>query len=452
MLSSAACDRCDDVTALARALVDAALQAGAEAADVFLRDGPVHRLTRHQGPVAELQGWHTELALRTWSNGRCGLTTSNDASPSGFTSLARRAVDNARQWGIQREALLQPEPSAHEWRCEVADTPTSAARHAVLEQAFAAVGREPALAEALVSGSYRIAAQTTALATSSGFAAGYCRDEHRVWLWIEGSDGHLIAAESARRAAELNPATLGAHLAQRAGALESSATTAATLPSERYTVLLPPPVGADLARALGALLGGDNVLEHLRPLLRRIGTPVATSSVTLIDDGAAHERVKSRPFDDEGTPTERTALIEQGQLSGLLHTRASAARLGVAPNGKATRARPWRHPQSAPTTVFLAPGQSTPDDLRRQMRRGLVVTSALRPGRIHAATGRFNVLVRGWWVEDGEAVRPVSGVPLSANIFELLRGVRATACDLQFAPLADGAGSPSLLIDSLMVG
>jgi len=444
--------RCGDLTALAQDLVESALDAGADAADAFLRDGPVHRRTQHQGQIADSEGWHTEVALRVWCGDTCSLTTANDLDPAGFRLLARRSVDSARHWGFQRPALLQGELPPHEWDCSDGDELDSLHGQTVLEQALMAVRSEPALASALVSGSYSTAALSTALATSRGFGAGYCHQEHRVWLWIEGSDGHLVTAEAARRAAELNPAALGAHLAERAGAVDRTATTADDLAVGRCAVLLPPLVAADLARSLGFLLSGDNVVEHLRPLLGRFGTSIAGPCVTLVDDGAAPERMKSRPFDDEGTPTARVALIEQGRLSGLLHTRASAARLGVAPNGKATRQRPWRHPQPAPTTIYLAPGHATPRDLQRQMRSGIVVTSALRPGRLHAATGRFTVLVRGWWIENGEAVRAASGIPLSANIFELLRAVSATACDLQFSPLADGAGAPSVLVDAMTVG
>ena len=444
--------RCGDLTALAQALVESALDAGADAADAFLRDGPVHRRTQHQGQIAESAGWHTEVALRAWCGDDCSLTTANDLNPSGFGLLARRSVESARQWGFQRPALLQSDMSPHEWDCWDRDDLGFGQGQAVLHHALAAVRSEPTLANALVSGSYSTAALTTALATSRGFATGYCYQEHRVWLWIEGSDGHLVSAEAARRASGLNPSALGAHLAQRAGAVDPAATASNGLAAGRCAVLLPPLVAADLARSLGFLLSGDNVVEHLRPLLGRIGKPIAAPSVTLIDDGAAPEGIKGRPFDDEGTPTARAALIEQGRLSELLHTRASAARLGVAPNGKATRARPWRHPQPAPTTIYLAPGDSTPLDLQRLMRSGLVVTSALRPGRIHAATGRFTVLVRGLWIENGDAVRAVSGIPLSANIFELLRAVSATASDLQFSPLADGAGAPSVLVDAMTVG
>jgi PmbA protein len=445
-----ASDPCGDLATLAQALVAAAIDAGADAADAFLRDGPVRRLTHHQGDVAESQGWRTEVSLRTWCGEKSSITSANDLTPGSFRSLARRSVERSRQWGFKRPALLQGELSAHRLERCMHDEPDSAPGRTVLEQALAAVGREPALAEALVSGSYSMSKLSTALATSRGFAAGYCRQEHRVWLWVEGSDGHLVSAEAARRASDLNPTTLGAHLAQRASSLGSS--TGDSLGVDRCAALLPPAVGADLARGLGSLLCGDNVLEHLRPLLTQLGKPIAAPAVTLLDDAATPESVKGRPFDDEGTPTARVALLEQGRLSGLLHTRESASRLGVAPNGTATRVRPWRQPQPAPTTIYLAPGGGTPDDLRHQMQRGLVVTSALRPGRIHSATGRFNVLVRGWWIENGEAIRPVSGVPLSANIFELLRNVRAAACDLQFSSLADGAGAPSLLVEGMTVG
>jgi PmbA protein len=187
-------------------------------------------------------------------------------------------------------------------------------------------------------------------------------------------------------------------------------------------------------------------------LLTRLDRPIAAPAVTLVDDGALASGLKSRPFDDEGTPTGATTLIERGTLRALLHTLDTAGRLGMAPNGKAVRPNLWQQPRSAPSNVSLQPGDADPGLLRQELRRGLAVVNALRPGRLHSATGKLTAIVQGWWVEEGVPVRPVSGVPLSANIFELLRDVRRCGRDLQHSPLADGAGAPSLLVERMQVG
>jgi PmbA protein len=217
-------------------------------------------------------------------------------------------------------------------------------------------------------------------------------------------------------------------------------------------VLLPPSVAADLARSLGALLAAENVLQNLRPLLSHLDQPIASPAVTLVDDGALADGLKSQPIDDEGTATTATTLIERGRLRALLHTLQSADQLGVAPNGKAMRLALWKQPRSVPSNIYVQGGDATPEQLRGQLRRGLAVMSTPRPGRIHPATGKFTVVAQGWWVEDGELVRPVHGVPLSANIFDLLRNVTACGTDLHFSPLADGAGAPSVLIERMQVG
>ncbi len=147
-----------------------------------------------------------------------------------------------------------------------------------------------------------------------------------------------------------------------------------------------------------------------------------------------------------------TTLIEQGRLRAFLQTLRSAEELGVEPNGKATRATLWNHPRATPTNIYIPAGEHAPESLRQTMRRGLAVVGVLRPGRVQSATGNFTAVVQGWWVENGVPVQLVSGVPLAANIFHMVRALRARGNDLQFSPLADGAGAPSLLIDQMHAG
>jgi PmbA protein len=217
-------------------------------------------------------------------------------------------------------------------------------------------------------------------------------------------------------------------------------------------VVLAPDAAADVARVLGRVLCAQHVLGRLGRLRDRVGQRIASTMLSLVDDGTLPGGVHTRPFDDEGTPTEATTLIEGGRLRGFLHTLRTAERLDALPNGKAERAAAWHAPEAAPSNVFIPAGSSTVDELRIGAGDGLAISGLLRSGRVQSTTGRFTAVGYGWRLRRGVPAQRVTGVPLSAGVFELMRAIAGRGDDLRFVPLADGAGSPSLLVEPMRVG
>jgi PmbA protein len=318
-----------------------------------------------------------------------------------------------------------------------------------IETLLAAVRSNWPLATTILNASYAEASPWIGLVNSHGFAAVYPTTSCSIWTWLEGDAGHLVTATSSQQFADLNLQAIGRYLYERAAFPQQPLMS---VPNGRYPVLLPPIAAADLARTLGTLLTGENVLHALRPLRKRLNRAIATTVVTLIDDSTLPSGVKSRPIDDEGTATEATTLIEKGVLKTLLHTRQTAKQFGVPANGKATRSNLWAPPHSAPSNIYLQAGDMPPEALRQEIENGLLVTGILEPGGIQGVAGNFVMLVQGAWVKKGRVIGQVHHVRLSLNIFELLRNIRACGNDLEFSPLLPGAGAPTLLIESMQVG
>jgi TldD protein len=247
----------------------------------------------------------------------------------------------------------------------------------------------------------------------------------------------------------------GLHLALAREAAEAALARldAVAPPVGELTVILGPGGPATLLHeACGHALEADLAQQRSSAYHGCLGTQVAAPEVTLIDDPSSPGHAPFYQFDDEGQPAEATVLIERGELRALLHTLATAQQLGVVPNGKAVRPALWEQPHAAASNIYLRAGDAHPAELRRAIRRGLIVEGVMRPGRIQSSNGTFTLVVHGQWVEAGVPVRRVSGVPLSANIFKLLRGVRQSGADLHFSLLADGAGAPSVLVEHMQVG
>lgn len=447
---------------LARAAVRAAVRAGADDAEAYLETGPVHRINHHAGTTYDTHGHRRELALRVWCGGRCGLVAGEDPDPA---QLADRAVILARRAGVTSPPRLRAEAGGLPTdRLLPPDCgPDDDTGHGLIDQVVAAVtggaatGGTAAVGRAAGGAAARGAVSAglvhtridRVLVNSHGLSIGYTDVAYQLWVWWQTAAGHARAAASARRLADLRPDQLAADLRAQAPDLRGAPASVATGPCP---VLLPPVAAADVARAVGGLLSGEHALGDLRPLVGKLGRRIAAPEVTLVDDGTLDGGVRTRPFDDEGTPGQPTVLLDRGRLRGFLHTLETADRLGVAPNGKAARSSLTHPPRPAPSNIYLVAGAVPAADLRAELRRGLLVTGFSRAGRVVASTGRFSAVAHGQWLEPGVAPQPVTRVPLSVGAFALLRNIRGCGDDLVFSPLAGGAGAPTLLLSEMVVG
>jgi PmbA protein len=430
--------------AVAEEAVAAARAAGADAAEIFIRTGPGERLT-WRGPdlVADASGLLCEVVIRVWRSGRSLAVTANTVS-GGLRDLARSAVAAAGSHGEELEASLRPGP--HDlWLASPAGD--AGVDRASLAGSLAEVAALPDLRLAQLTAVSSRLRQWTILVNSLDLAVGYERVQELTWLWVDWPRGRLGEAAAGDGAEGVLAA--GRRLAGQASLMRAAP---GRPPASSTGVLLAPAAAAHLARSLGAMLTGDNLGRGLRPLLERRGGRIASEVLDVTDAPRLPGGLRTRPIDDEGTPTRDVPLVRTGRLTGLLHTVRSARELGEEPTGSATRPALWRPPAAGPANVCIEPGVESPDALRASLGTGIEVVGLGRPGRIQDGTSTFLLAGHGWAVEGGERTAPLLGVPLSANVFELLRGVRGRGGDLTYVTLADGAGAPSLLIERMRVG
>jgi PmbA protein len=425
--------------------VAAARAAGADAAEVFVRTGPLQRLTWRGAELAvEARGRQCEVLVRAWRRGRSLAVTATHLTGE-LRELARAAAAAAGSQGEELTPCLRPGP-------EVLLLPAAPIEQREdpgesLAGALAEVASLPALRGAQLTAVCTSGRQWNVLANSLGLVAGYESVQQVAWLWADWPGGRLAEAVSGGGAAAVLAA--GRRLAELAPVLRAEPQRG---PGDSASVLLAPGVAAHVARALGDLLTGDNLAHGLRALVELRGRSIASSAIDLVDSPTRPDAMRTRPIDDEGTPTRDVPLLRKGRLAGVLHTLRSAGELGEEPTGSAYRPALWRPPAAGPSNVRIEPGGGSPAALREAMGAGIEVLGLGRPGRIQEGTGNFTLTAHGWFVEAGERMAPAVGVPLSANVFELLRRVRACGDDFGYAPLADGAGAPSLLLERMRIG
>ncbi|MBM3513857.1 MAG: metalloprotease TldD [Alphaproteobacteria bacterium] len=235
-------------------------------------------------------------------------------------------------------------------------------------------------------------------------------------------------------------------------------------PGGEMTVVLGPGwPGVLLHEAVGHGLEGDFNRKKTSAFSEMMGKRVAAKGVTVIDDGTFADRRGSLSVDDEGTPTSRTVLIEDGILRGYLQDRMNARLMKMKPTGNGRRQSHAHHPMPRMTNTFMLPGTSAPDEIVRSVRRGLYAVH-FGGGQVDITCGKFVFSAsEAYLIEDGCITAPVRGATLIGNGPDVLTRVRQVGDDLELdegigtcgkdgQSVPVGVGMPTLLVDEITVG
>ncbi len=239
---------------------------------------------------------------------------------------------------------------------------------------------------------------------------------------------------------------------------------AAPAPAGQMTVVLGPGwPGILLHEAVGHGLEGDFNRKGSSAFTGRVGQRVAAPGVTVVDDGTIDERRGSLNIDDEGNPTQRTVLIEDGMLLGYLQYALNARLTGVEPTGNGRRESFAHLPLPRMTNTSMLAGERDPEEIVRSVKKGIYAAN-FGGGQVDITNGKFVFsMSEAYLIEDGKITTPIKGATLIGNGPDALTRVSMIGNDLkldagvgtcgkegQSVPV--GVGQPTLRIDGLTVG
>ena len=235
-------------------------------------------------------------------------------------------------------------------------------------------------------------------------------------------------------------------------------------PAGNMTVVLGPGwPGILLHEAIGHGLEGDFNRKGTSAFSGRVGQRVASDLCTIVDDGTLPGRRGSLSIDDEGTPTEKTVLIENGILKGYMQDKLNARLMGVKPTGNGRRESYAHTPMPRMTNTYMLPGQHDPEEIIKSVKKGLYARN-FAGGQVDITSGKFVFSAsEAYLIENGKITRPVKGATLIGNGPDVLTRVSMVGTDLEFdsgvgtcgkdgQSVPVGVGQPTLKIDGLTVG
>lgn len=221
--------------------------------------------------------------------------------------------------------------------------------------------------------------------------------------------------------------------------------------------------GVLLHEAVGHGLEGDFNRKGASTFSGRMGKQVASKGVTVVDDGTLDDRRGSLSIDDEGTPTQRNVLIEDGILTGYMQDKQNAGLMGVKPTGNGRRESYAHLPMPRMTNTYMLGGEHSPQDIIGSVKKGIYAPN-FGGGQVDITSGKFVFSTsEAYLIENGKITQPIKGATLIGNGPEAMQkismigndmsldaGVGVCGKDGQSVPV--GVGQPTLKVDEMTVG
>jgi PmbA protein len=449
-----------DLESLAADVVALAMKGGASDAEAVAREGDEFSVNVRMGEVETLkESGSRALGLRVFLGNRSGSASTSDLTAEGIHQLVEGALALAKVTEEDPFASL-PETG------ELGSVPDDL--HLYYEDVYSLSGAERiewarrAEAAALAAdkritnsdgGGFDVSTGCKALANSRGFVGSYRTSYAGVSAapLAMDSDGKMQRDgwwSSARRLGDLeSPEAVGQEAARRT----LRRLGARRVPTQRVPIVFAPETARTLIGSVFEAASGDAIWRSASFLGGRLGGTIAAANLTIVDDNTmllptGVGGFGTSPFDDEGLPSQRTVVVENGVLRNYLLNTYTARKLGMNSTHNAARGLAGA-PGIGCGNLFLEPGKLTPEQIIGEIPAGLYVTSLMGFG-VNVVTGDYSRGAAGLWIENGQLTHAVEEVTIAGNLAEMLRNVTAIGNDLIFRT---SVASPTLRIDGMTI-
>ncbi len=402
----------------------------AEEAEVFMVSSEQTPVQFEANRLKHIQSKQsTSVALRIVRRGKIGYATTTKADDS--QSLINNAVETA-QFGMAARFELPPPttyPQIEVFDPDVESIPT---------EEMVRLGRE--LITTITSHTPNIVCEagvtksivSVRIMNSRGGQASYRQTTFSLGIEgsvINGTDMLFVGESQSSCHPLLEPKVITDAVLQQ---LELARNRASVATKPLPVIFTPNGVASTLILPLMTAFNGKTILEGASPIGNKLGQAVFDEKLYLWDDPTIAYRPESRPCDDEGIPSQRTPLIEQGAVAGFLYDLQTAALARTQSTGNGSRSRDGL-PAPSPSAFVIAPGNTTFNEMVKDMKEGLVIEQLMGAEQGNILGGDFsgNVLL-GYKVESGKIAGRVKDTMVSGNVYQLLKQITAIGSEAKW--------------------
>lgn len=424
--------------AISEYIIKEARRNGADQADVIIVNSTNANISVRLGKIEELkQSNPKSLGIRVFKNSRKALTYTSDFREESLKKLVRKTVEIAKVTGADEYSGL-PDKSL---------LGIAKGKLPLYDQKIAAVSTEKKIQ--MLKDMEKIGMDKDPLITNSDGASWNDSQSHVILANSEGFYGeedYTSVSLSLSLLAEKDGVKQtdywfsASRYLDRLDSIEKIASTAAqrTLrkldgrkpKTQKVPVVFDPVTARDFLTIIAQTVIGNSIYNKNSFLVNKLNESIAVRDLTIIDDGLLEYGLGSRLFDDEGLPSRKNVVVDQGILKTYLCDCYSARKLGFEPTGSATRGV-TSNPSSGTSNFYIQNGTIPPEEIIASVKNGLYLTSVDWVG-INYVTGDYSRGATGIWIENGKLTYPVQEFTVAGNMLEMLQNITMIGNDLEF--------------------
>jgi PmbA protein len=438
---------------LAAEVLEHARHIGATAGDILIASGESFSAGVRLGEVEKVQqSQEKRMGLRLFVDHSSAITSTADFTRDSLNSLVVETIALAKATAADDFSGL---PEQHLLARDIPDLDLSDTTVSFSPEEKIALAREGEAAALAVDSritnsegaEFSNGSHEVLYANSLGFVGRYQTTSYSLTVVPVASQNGAMQRDywysSHRKFSKLEaPAVIGKKAAERT----LRRLGARRVKTQEVPIIFDPQMAASLLRHLAGAVSGSALYRKTSFLLGKLGEQIAMRGVSVIDDARIPSALGSKPFDGEGLPTQRTAVVKDGILNSYLLDSYSARKLGMQSTGSASRSFS-DVPAASTTNLFLEPGTVSPEEIIRSVRSGLYVTELSGFG-VNPVTGDYSRGATGLWIENGELAYPVEEITIAGTLLSMFQNIEMIGNDLD---LRSTIAAPTLKIAQMMI-
>ena len=424
--------------AISEYIIKEARRNGADQVDVLIVNSTNANITVRLGEIEELkQSNPKSLGIRVFKNQQKALTYTSDFREESLQNLIKKTVEIASVTGSDEYSGL-PEKSLigiadaklPQSDPKIAEVSTDKKIRMLKDMEKTGMGKDPLITNS-DGANWNDSRAHVVLANSEGFFG------EEDYTSVNMSLSLMAEKDGVKQTDYWYSAS---RYLDRLDSIEKIATTAAdrTLRklggrkprTQKVPVVFDPVVAGDFITIISQTVVGNAIYNKNSFLVDKLNESIAVKDLTIIDDGLLKYGLGSRLFDDEGLPSRKNIVIDQGILKTYLCDCYSARKLGFKPTGSATRGV-TSNPSSGTSNFYMQNGTTSPKEIIASVKNGLYLTSVDWVG-INYVTGDYSRGASGIWIENGKLTYPVQEFTVAGNMLDMLNNITMIGNDLEF--------------------
>ncbi len=444
-----------------------ALQRGGEYADVFVESRRGLSIQLEDGKIEKLsQGIDAGVGIRVIHNGRTAYGYTNELTKDSIYTLAEQVSKAAKGEIKDKELDLRKIRPEVEFAVKIPPDEVPTEKKVRITKRADELARKYSDKIKQVMVVYRDTIQSVRIANSFGVLADDTRIYTLALVQVVAVENGVIQTGyepiGGLIGFELFDETPVETIAETAAKRAVMMLAARKAPGGRMPVVISSEAGGTMIHeAIGHGLEADLAGQGLSVYSGKIGEKVASELITVIDDATIPYKRGSFQFDDEGTPSQKTVLVEEGILKGYMYDVLHALKEGKKSTGNGRRQSYQHKPIPRMTNTLIAPGRHTPEEIIKSVDKGLFVKK-MGGGQVNTINGDFVFEVQeGYTITNGKIDEPVRGATLTGNGPSVLQSIDMVGSDLGFSigtcgkdgqgvPVSDAM--PTVRIPEIVVG